>query len=318
MSRNRSSPRSRITEAEAKDALLRSGYLIESRIEAILRRRKYYVAANAAYRDSETGRARELDVYGMNAEKAGPSQFDWLFLVLFVECVNNPQPLAFLTKMPLVSWMQRDAIKVSGLPVKFPVIPKSRDWRPLVDHLSMERYHHYCKGPIATQFCSFARKKGAPPGEGWFALHEDAHFDAFRKLCDATEDSMRRHFEGWRFEGHEPVNIEICYPVLVVQGELLAVRPGKRSITLKRVNHVQYYRTTILGQRELEYQIDVVTERFFPRYLKIAETEVSRTARLLRRRHKEVRQAIERIVPLARNARSPEKRRATMEQAWSR
>ncbi len=61
-----------ISRNDVRDALLRSGYLIEHRLETILWQRGYYAVANEAYPDPETGKARELDVYGMYAVRPGP------------------------------------------------------------------------------------------------------------------------------------------------------------------------------------------------------------------------------------------------------
>jgi hypothetical protein len=46
-----------ISLEEAKNALLRSGYLLESRLETELSKKGYYVDANKAYPDPETGKA---------------------------------------------------------------------------------------------------------------------------------------------------------------------------------------------------------------------------------------------------------------------
>src|SRR3989442_424591 len=62
-------PDALISHADAKDALLRSGYLLESRVEAALRRSDYYVQANASYQDPLTAKSREFDLFAMRAEK---------------------------------------------------------------------------------------------------------------------------------------------------------------------------------------------------------------------------------------------------------
>ena len=85
-------------------------------------------------------------------------------------------------------------------------------------------YHHYCKGRVATQFCSFVEKKRQNANE-WMATHEDSHFDSFRKLACAVDHYAAEHFKSWVFGGREPVNVEFYYPALVVQGDLLDVPP---------------------------------------------------------------------------------------------
>src|SRR5881409_1427963 len=159
-------PTDRISLDEAKDALLRSGYLLESRLESVLSKRGYYVEANEAYPDPDTGKAREFDLYAMSARRAGPDDYDFIFDVLLVECINNPQPLVFLTKNPLVGFLHHQEAKMAGLPVKFPDKKRRDEWESLADFLDMSKYHHYCKGRVATQFCSFLRKKNS---QEWMA-----------------------------------------------------------------------------------------------------------------------------------------------------
>jgi len=134
-----------------------------------------------------------------------------------------------------------------------------------------------------------------------------------RNLCAAVDHFIDRRFKGFALAGHEPVNIEVYYPVVVVQGKLLDVRPNKKSVRVSEADHIQYRRAAFAGTEETEYQIDVVTERFFPKYLGIIDKEVSKTARLLRRRHAVVRKSIDKIVRSAKRLRSPDKIRAALE-----
>jgi hypothetical protein len=175
----------------------------------------------------------------------------------------------------------------------------------------MRNYHHYCNGRIATQFCSFSKKKNK--SQEWMATHLEEQFDSLRKLSGALEYFMDVHYKSWRSGGHEQVNLEVFYPVLLVQGRLLDVRPGKRSLRVVGTDHIQYRRSALIERDAVEYQIDVVTEKFFSRYLQLVERETLRTARLLRRRHVVVRRTIEKIARAAKGLRSPEKIRAAME-----
>src|SRR5271169_801485 len=91
-----------ISTKKIDDALRRSGYLIEYRIEEVLRRHGYHVSANTSYPDPITRKPRELDLSAIIAERADASTKDWVFALCLIECVNNPYPLAFLTKKPEV------------------------------------------------------------------------------------------------------------------------------------------------------------------------------------------------------------------------
>jgi hypothetical protein len=236
---------SKISLEETKEALLRSGYLLEHRLETLLRRRGYYAEANESYPDPETGKSRELDIYAINAVKAGPEEHDYIFAVLLAECVNNPQPIAFMTKQPQVGFLHYQEVRISGLPVK---VPTAKSSESLAEYLAMEKYHHYCKGRVSTQFCTFTEKKRQGNSE-WMASHEDHHFDSFRKLAAAVDYHSSEHFKNWRFGGKESVNLEFYYPVLVVQGELLDVRQEKNSLRVTPINHIQYRMSLSSGQK---------------------------------------------------------------------
>ena len=66
----------RMTRSDMRDALLRSGYLLESRVES--QHHWGYVEANPTYVDPDTGKSREFDVYAMTARRAGPNDCDLL------------------------------------------------------------------------------------------------------------------------------------------------------------------------------------------------------------------------------------------------
>jgi hypothetical protein len=301
---------------DAKEALLRSGYLLERRLEAALRRKGLYVRANNAYLDKETNKSRELDIYAMAFERLGRgSRAGFVWAVLLIECVNNDQPLAFITKKPHFAPLHQEEIKLAGLPVKI-LDPKSKTWLALPSYLDMEEYHHYCKGRVATQFCSFTQKRG---GTQWMASHVDLHFDAFRTLAVALEYTKEKFFQCWNFDPRmEYVNVEFYYPVLVVQGSIMEVLAARKSLVLKEVNHVQYRRSSIWNGEEKEYQIDVVTEKWFPHYLTTVEKELSQTAGRMKQRSRRptIQNSLEKILSRAKRLRNPQKIREAMEYQW--
>lgn len=170
-------PKEKISLDEAKDALLRSGYLLETRLETLLSKRAYFVEANGAYPDPETGKSREFDLYAMGAHRAGPEELDFIFTILLLECINNPQPLVFLTKTSQIGFLHHEDAKMAGLPLKFPDKKHRNEWESISDFLRMSTYHHYCRGRVATQFCSFVKKKNS---QEWMATHDEEHFDALK------------------------------------------------------------------------------------------------------------------------------------------
>ena len=300
----------KITRDQIKGALLRSGYLLETRVETELRD-GYYVEANASYQDPDTGKSRELDVFAISGQQAGPSDHDYVFPILLIECVNNTQPVALLTKDPMVPFLHQEEIKLSGLPVKVRNGGSSRTWQPLMEYLGAEHWHHYCQGRVATQFCSFVKKRGGE--REWMATHEGTHFDAFKKLCDAVDYYRDSHFRSWTFDDEEAVSIQIYYPVVVFQGELLEAVPGKRTVRLRRAPHLQMRRSVATHGLERDYQIDVIQERYLPKYLDLVDEEIAKMTRLMRRRRAIIRKAVDDITRQARRLRSPEKIQSAMD-----
>lgn len=300
----------KITIAEAKDALKRSGYLLEGRVADVFRDYGYFAELNQIYPDPDTGKMREYDVSALRAVPAGPEELDYLFPKFLVECVNNPQPIAFFTKESEISFLHHNEIKFSGLPVK---ILHEDGWIQLSEFLGMNKYHHYCSGPVATQFCSFHKKQ--KKDKEWMASHDDTHFSSLKTLCDIVEYEIEEHFSSWIFDKKEKekVNIQMYYPLLVVQGDLLQARVRPRSVQLSATKHIQFRRSILSGTEQQGYQIDVVIERHLKQYLDQCEEEVTKTARLLRRRHAKVREAIEKIVADTVDAKDSSNPRDTMD-----
>lgn len=105
-----------ISKQEMEDALRRSGYLIEYRVEDVVRKAGYQVSANASYPDPITQKARELDISATGAVEIDEER-DWLFPILLIECVNNPYPMAFVSKEPEAETAHVYNITFSGIPV---------------------------------------------------------------------------------------------------------------------------------------------------------------------------------------------------------
>ncbi|PYJ49393.1 MAG: hypothetical protein DME87_09855 [Verrucomicrobia bacterium] len=182
----------KITRSKITEALLRSGYLLESRVESKLRKQWGYVEANPTYVDPDTGKSREFDLFAMSMQRAGPNQYDFVFAVLLAECINNPQPVVILTKEPLVPFLHHQEVKLAGLPVKVHDKQQQDTWERLSDFLGMEGYHHYCEGRVGTQFCSFAKKKSGRVEEWMMATHEERIMTPSAKCAMSSTIKCRR------------------------------------------------------------------------------------------------------------------------------
>jgi hypothetical protein len=267
---------------DIEDALRRSGYLMEYRIEEILRNLHFNVEANKTYPDPFTQKPRELDLSATAVEPISSSYKHLIFASFLIECINNPYPMAFFTKDPIAPISHLYDILISGLPVR--VHDKSRNqWPRLSEYLRMEKYHHYCQGRFATQYCSFSPKRGSTPVE-WMASHDDAHFDSFNKLCFAVNYDMDQHFKDTTPVKGDNINLEIVYPIVVVSGEILDVQQTPSSLTIQQAEHVHFMQSYISRGKETGYHIDVVTESELPNLITTIRSEVQEMAKRIRRR----------------------------------
>lgn len=100
--------------------------------------------------------------------------------------MNNPQPLAVITREPLPSVLHQDAILHAGMPTKFPHRKERGAWYSLPEYWEIWDYHHYCKGRIAIQYCSFQVKRDGHGSQEWMAFHDTRHSGSLQELCDAA------------------------------------------------------------------------------------------------------------------------------------
>jgi hypothetical protein len=279
-------PLDKIRPEEVKDALLRSGYLLEARLESTIRSTSYLVETNISYPDPVTGKSRELDLFAYNGYPIDKETGEIVVAQLLIECINNPQPIAFIIKQPLAGPPYESLfVRRSGLPMS-----AGPDQESLPEFLGMYDYHHYFTGTIATQYCSFAKKKGQD--SDWMAYHEENQFESFKKLSDAVEYFISKYYEQWVNSPGRCTDIRLYYPILVVQGELLETRPSKKSLRLRKVQHIRYRRSAIVDAKESYYQIDVVSERYFPEFIHIIDKELLETASRIRDNADAIRQAV--------------------------
>jgi len=278
-----------------RDAIQRSGYLLEQRIEPILAQEGYYVQTNPVFPDPDTGKSREIDISALSARRVYKKGYDFIFPMLLCECENNPQPVVFFTKESPLSFMFHEELKVSGIPVKF---WQKDSYISLSEFTGMEKFHHYCKGPIATQYCTFQLKKDK---SSWMALHNEEQHDTFSSLLKALDYEIAQHFDGWALPDkvdEEEVNVQIYYPLLILQGSLFSATLKNNRLSLRKSKHIEFRKQLFLPRKnEVEtYQIDVITEGYLPDYLRIVNSETERIRTVFQRRRAKVLLSIEKIV----------------------
>jgi len=294
----------KVSTKQMKEAIKKSGYLLEQRVEPILLEAGYYVQTNSVFPDPQTGKSREIDLSALSAIPIYEDELHWVFPYLLCECENNAQPLVFFTKESPISFMHAEEVKVSGIPVK---LWSGKRYVSLSDFTSMGKFHHYCKGDIATQYCSFqsVREKTAKDKVSWIALHSDEQHNTFDSLVKSLEYEIAKHFDGWRLPSgkkQENASIQIYYPLVVLQGDLFCAYLENNHLTLKKSRHVQFRKEFFLASsNEVEtYQIDVITEEYLSDYLDIIDTEVEEIKKIFQSKKENVLSSIAKILEMAR------------------
>lgn len=279
-----------ISREEAIDALTRSGYLLENRIARVLDEFGTELVMNVSVLDPETKQQRELDAYCFRGELSDRNELFSSSAHLLIECVNNPQPIAFFKSARTVN--------------PYPIVAARPSWlgpHPIEDCIGMEDFHHSFKAPASTNYCTFVSKKN---GE-WMVTHADEQHQEFvslavlaelvrRKQLDAHGE-MSRPQDGFYFCG-----IDMIYPILIVEGLLFQVHQDAAGVVdLIPSDHLRYCKSHILEGTRRFCPIEIVTERFLPQLLKLIAADCKSALRALEEREDEVLEA-------ARNQDGPE------------
>ena len=284
-----------ISTKQMRDAIQRSGYLLEQRVATILTKEWGFAETNLVFPDPDTGKSRELDISAISATQIYKKGFNFVFPILLCECENNPQPVAFFTKESLISFMHHEQAKVSGIPVKF---WQEDGYVSLSEFTGMGKFHHYCKGAVATQYCTFQLKKDK---SSWMALHSEEQHDTFNSLIKALDYKIAEHFDSWSLPNkvdEEGINIQIYYPLVIFQGGLYSATLKNNQLALKKSKHIQFRKELFLPRiNEVEtYQMDVINEEYLPHYLRIIDAEMQMVKKVFQRQRANVLLSIEKIV----------------------
>ena len=296
----------KIGQEDMKDAVRKSGYLLEKRVATFLRKEAYKTVANRGFMDQETTKSREYDVYAYKGIQVCGTGSCGLYPTLVCECKNNTQPIVFFiqeeTFEPLI-----DEVRVSGIPSK---IWKRNKYVSVQEFTNVAAFHHYCKpkAPVATQYCTFEIKKGT--SNNWMASHTDELHDTFRTLTKALEqeiDDDYRNMRQWftpEEMAREFVDLSVYYPVVVFQGDIYAASISKKNtpedegLELEPKDHIQYSPEffSFYDNEVISYTMDIISEKYLPSYLKLIDEEVDTIKHIMEQEKSTVTDSISRIV----------------------
>lgn len=280
---NKKNSLKKITKKEMENAIIKSGYLIEQRVELSLNDMGYYAHANPVYKDPVTNKSREYDIYAIKATLLEIDDSDNIFTLfhhIICECINNFQPLLFFIKdSPIPEFEFLDSIKLTGMP---PKIYNKNIFIDLNKFLELKKIHHYCKNPYSTQYCSFQEKKDK---KFWMALHIDDQYHSFDNIIKALNSEILKVKEHISFpveNSNRKADINIFYPLLILQGDLYSCQLKENGLTLIKEKHIQFKKSfyNLNSNYPTEYKIDIITESHLSEYIKLIVNEIEHISRI--------------------------------------
>jgi len=280
-----------------RDAITRSGYLLEQRLVPVIEKLGFKATPNERFRDPETGDLRELDISAISAEPIGEHGHEYVFPILLVACKNLSCPLVFFTQQEIRHHWYLGKVLISGLPLE--ILDRKRKASTITEFLKFENFHHYYRtGRVASQFCAVyegKKEKGASP------IFEAGHtiggrmelFKDFDSLGKAVVAKKREHGNSFYSDPKpEPVNLQIYYPIFLTAGPIIECHVGGKRPSYRQVHRIGFIYRTVIGNIQREIRIDVVDEEGCRRLLKTIKIEMTEIVRRLTRRRKAIKKSL--------------------------
>lgn len=292
-----------------REAIVRSGYLLEQRVESRLRASGYEVHASRRVLDPETGKAREMDLLAELSEIRTFGQVPkrpHVSASLLIECVNNRFPFAFFKKSVTYDEGCLPA-SVFGVPLWIPERKAENRLVRLEDELSIS-----CMTALsewATQFCSFEEKKnGTGQSSRLTAIQSPDHHGTFEKLMTESERlAVEVMNTDYSQSGFGEGLIKLIRPVVVLQGKLISVSTERDNIVIDESEHIRYLRRAVFDATPVAWVADVVTEAGLVPYLKAVDETLDKMRSYLEANFDRVKVALDirNIQELSKQTRTP-------------
>jgi len=139
------------------------------------------------------------------------------------------------------------------------------------------------------------------PKYAWMAFHSDEQHNTFDSLLKALDYEIEEDFKSYNLPDkseEESIEIKIYYPLLILQQDLYSAFLKGKNFILRKSKHIQFrkqYHSTY--SKEIKtYCIDVITEDYLPKYLKIIDKENTKIKNKIKKRKDKVFQSIKQII----------------------
>lgn len=254
-----------ITIENIKNALFRSGYLLENRVLNFFLENNFAAeSSHIFFLGKEDGSYREIDVIAKNFlnsyDIVDTDESIDLAIKFVIECINNPVPLALFENKhdfdePSTDWATSILNGSENL-----LELCSIEWQYCINEYEPKIFQ-----PLPSrQYCSFLKKKDKGKDE-WMANHPNDLHNTLNKLSLYTKHSLQTNVDRWNGIRPQRCRLDIVVPVIVLQGEMLEVKCNEDI----ELNPVEYYRlkTPYEQENNSNLGIDIITEKFLQEYL---------------------------------------------------
>lgn len=271
---------------EMKEAVERSGYLLEARVVEVVRNHPYYVIPNYAFRDPESGENREIDIFAIGAKAIVEKGKDFIFPILLIECKNIQSPLVFFSHKEIPSRYIVGNLQISGIPQEVKGLDGFDE--DLAEYLGLEKVCHYYKvETISTQFCAIVSK-----GKSFIATHKidsplgNLYESMILPVIKALHSKKEEHENSYDPDPqNETINLQFYYPIIVTNGSLfecLLKESGEPAYKeVQRVNFLRRYESTEISG---DYRIDIVVKEGLGELLEEIDKEIEMITGIIKRK----------------------------------
>lgn len=261
---------------EIKEALERSGYLMEQEVATQLEKLGYHVWTNAPFEDPDEGKSREMDVRAVQRVVYDEEHKISAFIEIVAECKNSDNPYVFIKRpknssdnnyeplewqFPLSHYEMKKKLDESRLQVRS---------RPAFFHLGFDtiKYDSVSEDK-AVQFCKIDRTSQ----KKWTANHGglyDAIFFPMAKAVMSRKNAAPKGGTGpeeWRY-------FWFIFPIVVLSGRILvvdSVSDDKEPLDVKFINFRRDLKSKSLDGR---FSVDFVRQANLDEYHETCITPV--------------------------------------------
>lgn len=267
--------RSRQFPKSWKEKVEKSGKLFEHEIALYVQRHGFgYVVPNDAFLDIESGESRELDVFAIAGRKIG-YRMNFLFPILLIAIKR--MDLVCFTRNEMMSRYMIGDIHFSGMPKTIYYRGEELD---LTEYLNLEKIHHFYKYKrISSQFWT-------PFEEGKDKRGDYFYRDLIFPLIKSVVAQITDHEKDWDFDPEgEPINLQIYYPIIVVENlwDCSLTKKGSRYKKIPRIGFVSRHSSEKVSGT---YLIDICDKNGLKELLNLINKETEQIIKIIRKKTK--------------------------------